>query len=228
MTRLDPFTSQAPDWWDEDAGPAVALHKMNPLRMDAVEKHASLTGAAVLDVGCGAGIATEELHRRGADVIGVDANHAMIHAALARPNASAVRYVEGEIPGALEDLGVPEESFDVVTCFELLEHVTTPDALIDSAARYLKPGGILAMSTINRTLRAFLAAIVGAEHVLKIVPRGTHQYDMFLKPSEVAKMCRDAGLSTVETRGMLYLPVIQKAHFVSDHAVNWLGVYRKG
>lgn len=231
MTNADPqelakFSETAHRWWDPDSefGP---LHHINPLRLEWIEQFARLEGKRVLDVGCGGGILSEAMARRGADVLGIDLGTkalrvAQLHAL--ETGATSVEYREI----AVEAL-VPERpgSFDVVTCMELLEHVPDRASIVNACAALVKPGGWLFFSTINRSPKAFLFAIVGAQHVLNLLPKGTHEYARLIRPSELARWCRDAGLDLHATRGMEYNPITRRYRLSADTSVNYLFACRR-
>jgi len=218
--ELAKFSDLAHRWWDP-AGEFRPLHELNPLRLAWIAGHAPLEGRAVLDVGCGGGILAEAMARRGARVTGIDMADkplkvAELHllesgAEVRYENASAEQYAEAHA-GA----------FDVLTCMEMLEHVPDPQSALAACARLLKPGGRAFFSTINRNPKAYLFAVIGAEYLLKLLPRGTHDYSRFIRPSELARWCRDAGLRTVELAGMTYNPLTRRYRLGADCDVNYL------
>ena len=230
-TNADPrelakFSELAHRWWDTESD-FRPLHQINPLRLDWIDGLAPLAGKRVLDVGCGGGILADSMARRGADVLGIDLaakplKVAQLHAIeAATPRIAyrevAVEALADEMPGA----------FDVLTCMEMLEHVPDPGSIVAACGRLVKPGGWAFFSTINRNAKAFLFAIVGAEHVLKMLPKGTHEYARFIRPSELAQWCRDAGLTLVETRGMEYNPLTRRYWLSGDTGVNYLFACRR-
>ena len=186
------------DWWDPQ-GPMQALHAINPARFQYIEEYGPLAGRAVLDVGCGGGLLTESLARAGANATGVDLSATALEQARthAREQALDIEYLEQDA-NALS--GQRPEAFDVVTCMELLEHVPDFPALLGDCERLLRPGGSLFVSTLNRTVSAFILAIVGAEHIAGILPVGTHRYDRFIRPSELAQATRDLRLEVEDIR----------------------------
>ncbi len=230
-TNADPrelakFSELAHRWWDTESD-FRPLHQINPLRLDWIDSLAPLAGKRVLDVGCGGGILADSMARRGADVLGIDLaakplKVAQLHAIEAGTPRIAYREVAAE---ALAD-EMPA-GFDVVTCMEMLEHVPDPAAIVAACARLAKPGGWLFFSTINRNAKAFVFAIVGAEQVLKLLPRGTHEYAKFLRPSELAGWCRAAALEPVATRGLEYNPLSRRYRLSADTSVNYLVACRK-
>ncbi|MCI4429295.1 MAG: bifunctional 2-polyprenyl-6-hydroxyphenol methylase/3-demethylubiquinol 3-O-methyltransferase UbiG [Burkholderiales bacterium] len=231
MSNADPqelakFSDLAHRWWDPDSE-FRPLHQINPLRLEWIDALVRLAGKSVLDVGCGGGILADAMARRGASVLGIDLaakplRVAQLHALEAQ--TSGVEYREVSAEALAEER---PQSYDVITCMEMLEHVPDPSAIVDACARLTKPGGWLFFSTINRNPKAFLFAIVGAEHVLKLLPKGTHEYARFIRPSELAQWCRTAGLSPGEMRGMEYNPLIRRYSLTHDTSVNYLMAWRK-
>ena len=231
MSNADPqelakFSDLAHRWWDPDSE-FRPLHQINPLRLEWIDTLVRLAGKSVLDVGCGGGILADAMARRGASVLGIDLaakplRVAQLHALEAQN--SGVEYREVSAEALAEER---PRSYDVITCMEMLEHVPDPSAIVDACARLTKPGGWLFFSTINRNPKAFLFAIVGAEHVLKLLPKGTHEYARFIRPSELAQWCRTAGLSPGEMRGMEYNPLIRRYSLTHDTSVNYLMAWRK-
>ena len=210
MRNIDPselakFERLASRWWDAD-GEFRPLHQINPLRLDYIDRLVSLNGKSVLDVGCGGGILSESMWERGATVTGIDAGHGPISVATlhARERAAKIDYREGTAEELAED---GPGRFDVITCMELLEHVPEPSQTIAACASMLRIGGSAFFSTINRNPKSFLFAIVGAEYVLNILPRGTHRYAKFIRPSEMEAWCRKAGLITAGIIGLHYNPL---------------------
>ena len=231
MPNVDPhelakFSELAHRWWDTESD-FRPLHEINPLRLDWIDGLAALNGKRVLDVGCGGGILADSMARRGADVLGIDlAGKALKVAQLHAIEAATPRVAYREV--AAESLAIEApESFDVVTCMEMLEHVPEPASIVAACARLLKPGGKAFFSTINRNAKAFAFAIVGAEHVLKLLPKGTHEYARFIRPSELAGWCRAAGLDLVEMRGLEYNPLSRRYRLSADTSVNYLVACRK-
>lgn len=232
-TNADPaelakFSELAHRWWDPESE-FRPLHQINPLRLDWIAGLTELKGRQVLDVGCGGGILSESMARRGAHVLGIDLSTkalrvAQLHAlecevqGLAYQETSAEALAQ-EMPGA----------FDVVTCMEMLEHVPEPQAVVQACARLVKPGGWVFFSTINRNPKSFLFAIVGAEYVLRLLPRGTHEYDKFIRPSELGGYARSAGLTLDHTRGLQYNPISRRYWVDADTSVNyWLATRKEG
>jgi 2-polyprenyl-6-hydroxyphenyl methylase/3-demethylubiquinone-9 3-methyltransferase len=230
-TNADPqelakFSELAHRWWDTESE-FRPLHQINPLRLDWIDNRANLAGTRVLDVGCGGGILSDSMARRGATVLGIDLAEkplkvAQLHALEASTENVEYREVAAEALAA-EAPG----RFDTVTCMEMLEHVPDPSAIVRACATLVRAGGWVFFSTINRNAKAFLFAIVAAEHVLQLLPKGTNEYARFIRPSELAQWCRNAGLELVETRGMEYNPVTRRYWFSADTSVNYLIACRK-
>ena len=231
MINADPhelakFSELAHRWWDTESD-FRPLHEINPLRLDWIDGLAALGGKRVVDVGCGGGILADSMARRGADVLGIDlATKALKVAQLHAIEAATPRVEYREVAAEALAADVPE-SFDVVTCMEMLEHVPDPGSIVAACGRLLKPDGWAFFSTINRNAKAFAFAIVGAEHVLKLLPKGTHEYAKFIRPSELAGWCRGAGLDAVATRGMEYNPLSRCYRLSGDTGVNYLVACRK-
>jgi 2-polyprenyl-6-hydroxyphenyl methylase / 3-demethylubiquinone-9 3-methyltransferase len=224
--ELAKFSELAHRWWDKESE-FRPLHEINPLRLDWIEQHVRLGGQRVVDIGCGGGILSDAMARRGAQVLGIDlASKALkvarLHALEAETPSIEYREVAAEALAA-EQPG----QFDVVTCMEMLEHVPQPASVVNACAQLVKPGGWVFFSTINRNAKAFLFAIVGAEHVLNLLPKGTHEYARFIRPSELAQWCRDAGLTLAATRGMEYNPVTRRYRLSGDTTVNYLIACRR-
>ncbi|EQD51639.1 Ubiquinone biosynthesis O-methyltransferase [mine drainage metagenome] len=212
--------SWAEDWWDPD-GSYATLHHINPVRLSFMKKRVDLAGRHILDIGCGGGILTEALAQAGAEVTGIDTSPEAIRIAEAhaRKQGLGIHYQVGEASDLLQKR---RQSFDIVTCFELVEHVPDPRTIIQNAAELTRLGGTVLVSTINRTLRAWLFAIVAAEHVLQLTPRGLHRYDRFRTPEEIEDWAKAAGLRLCDRRGLLYLPWLHTAFLTGDLSVNYL------
>jgi 2-polyprenyl-6-hydroxyphenyl methylase/3-demethylubiquinone-9 3-methyltransferase len=219
------FDRLAARWWDPE-GESRPLHDLNPVRLGYIADRTNLKGARALDVGCGGGILSESLARAGANVIAIDLAPAVLDIARLHLHESgvAVDYRESSVEALAA--GMPA-AFDVIACMEMLEHVPDPGSVIRACATLLKPGGNLFVSTLNRTPLAFGAAILGAEHVLKLLPRGTHHYEQFLKPSEIAAELRASGLVLEDVSGIAYNPFSRKASLTSSTAVNYLAHAKK-
>ena len=231
MINADPlelakFSELAHRWWDPESE-FRPLHQINPLRLDWIDALAPLRGRRVLDVGCGGGILADAMARRGADVLGIDLagkplKVAQLHAFEAATPSIEYREVAAEALAAEQPA-----SFDSVTCMEMLEHVPDPSSIVGACAALAKPDGWVFFSTLNRNPKSFLFAIVGAEHVLRLLPRGTHEYARFIRPSELARWCREAGLEPQASRGLTYNPLTRRYRLSSDTDVNYLMACRR-
>ena len=218
--ELEKFGRLAHRWWDPH-GEFRPLHEINPLRLDWIDRHASLAGKRVLDVGCGGGILAEAMARRGAQVTGIDLSEKALRVAELHLLESKLDIAYREIMA--EELATQHPGeFDVVTCMELLEHVPDPAGMVAACARLVRPGGLVFFSTINRNPKSYLFAVVGAEYVLKLLPKGTHDYLRFIKPSELSRWSRAAGLAADELLGMTYNPFTRRYSLGSDCDVNYL------
>lgn len=214
------FDKLAARWWDPE-GESRPLHDLNPVRAAYVARNASLGDARVADVGCGGGLLSEALTRAGADVVGIDLGKAVIDVARLHLLESGLQ-VDYRVQSSAQLASTEAGGFDVVCCMELIEHVPDPEALVSDLADMLKPGGKLFMSTLNRTPVSFAAAIVGAEYLLRMLPRGTHHFEQFIKPSELARTLRGNGLILDEVCGIGYNPLTRKAFLSGNAAVNYL------
>ena len=219
------FDAAAPRWWDPD-GEFRPLHDLNPARLDYIEARAGLAGSRVVDVGCGGGLLAEGMARRGARVLGIDlAPEALAVARLhALESGLAVEYREVPVEALAESA---TGQFDLVTCLEMLEHVPDPAAVVASIARLVRPGGNAVVSTINRNARSFALAIVGAEYLLRLLPMGTHRYARLIRPSELSRWARAAGLELVDLAGLGYDPFRRRARLTDDVSVNYLAHFRR-
>lgn len=214
------FEALASRWWDKTSE-FKPLHDINPLRVNYIDERASLAGKKVLDVGCGGGILSEAMAHRGAEVHGIDMGEAPLAVAQLHSLESGVSVNYRQITA--EQLANQEPgSYDIVTCLEMLEHVPSPQSVIEACQKLLKPGGHLFLSTINRNPKSYLFAIIGAEHVLKMLPKGTHEYKKFIKPSELGTYVRNANLEMLDLTGMTYNPLIKEYKLSRDVDVNYL------
>jgi 2-polyprenyl-6-hydroxyphenyl methylase/3-demethylubiquinone-9 3-methyltransferase len=218
--ELQKFSDLAHRWWDPSSE-FKPLHEINPLRLGWIDKCCGLAGKRVVDVGCGGGILSESMAAVGATVSGIDLSEKALGVARLHLFESGqkvdYRHCSAE-QFAAENAG----SFDAVTCMEMLEHVPDPSSTVAACAQMVKPGGDVFFSTLNRNPKSYLLAVVGAEYVLNLLPRGTHEYDKFIKPSELARYCRDAGLEFVELLGMSYNPLTRVYSLGADTDVNYL------
>jgi 2-polyprenyl-6-hydroxyphenyl methylase/3-demethylubiquinone-9 3-methyltransferase len=219
------FDAAAPRWWDPE-GEFRPLHDLNPARLDYIEARAGLAGRQVLDVGCGGGLLAEAMARRGGRVLGIDlAPEALAVARLhALESGVAVEYRQVEVESLA---GTMPAGFDVVTCLEMLEHVPDPSAVVAALARLVRPGGHVIVSTINRNAKAFALAIVGAEYVMRLLPMGTHRYARLIRPSELSRWARAAGLELADLAGLEYDPLGRSARITRDVSVNFLAHFRR-
>ncbi|WIX34655.1 bifunctional 2-polyprenyl-6-hydroxyphenol methylase/3-demethylubiquinol 3-O-methyltransferase UbiG [Salinicola sp. JS01] len=198
------FDALASRWWDRE-GDFKPLHDINPLRLGFIDRHVALAGKRVLDVGCGGGILSEAMAQRGADVVGIDLGEAPLAVARLHQQESGVEvdYRHASVESMAE---AHAGEFDVVTCLEMLEHVPDPGAVVEACAKLVKPGGHLFFSTINRNPKSYVFAIIGAEYVLRLLPRGTHDYHKLIRPSELSAWCREHGLRLRDQTGLTYNP----------------------
>ena len=218
--EVNKFAELADEWWNKN-GDFKPLHVINPLRVNYIKEKLDLESKSILDVGCGGGLLTEALYDSGANVTGIDAAGPGIEVAKIHANKGnkKINYFEQT---AEELLNKNSELFDVVTCLEVLEHVPDPKSLVKTCIQLLKPNGHLFLSTINRNPRSWITAIVGAEYIFNLLPKGTHEFDKFIKPSELASYVRSGNANLLETKGMFYNPITHKANLNNDLGVNYL------
>ena len=224
--ELAKFSDLAHRWWDPESE-FRPLHQINPLRLEWIDTLAALRGKRVLDVGCGGGLLAEAMAKRAGQVTGIDLaakplGVARLHALEAGVANLEYREIATEALAAEQPAG-----YDVVTCMEMLEHVPEPAAVVQACATLVRPGGWVFFSTLNRSPKSFLFAIVGAEYVLRLLPRGTHEYARFIRPSELARWARDSGLAQHESRGMAYNPLTRRYALTGDTSVNYLVACRR-
>ena len=224
--ELAKFEALAQSWWDPK-GPSKPLHDLNPLRLQYVQRLAELPNKEVLDVGCGGGILSEAMARVGAKVLGIDLGQGVL-------DVAELHAMEAKVPVAYravaaEDLARERPgAFDVVTCMEMLEHVPDPGATLGALAQLVRSGGDVIVSTLNRNARAFAVAIIGAEYIARVLPRGTHEYRKFIRPSELARWGREVGLELKDLTGISYNPLTRAFRLSSDTSVNYLAHFRLG
>lgn len=231
MINADPqelakFSDLAHKWWDPESE-FRPLHQINPLRLDWIDQFAAISGKNVVDVGCGGGILAESMARRGANVLGVDLADKPLKVAQLHAMEGGVANLEYRSIAA-EDLAAEQPAaFDVVTCMEMLEHVPDPSSIIRACAGMARPGGWVFFSTLNRNPKSFLFAIVGAEYLLKLLPQGTHEFSRFIRPAELARWIREAGLELVQFKGLEYNPLTRRYWLSGDTSVNYMVACRK-
>jgi 2-polyprenyl-6-hydroxyphenyl methylase/3-demethylubiquinone-9 3-methyltransferase len=218
--EVDKFSQLAHRWWDPD-GEFRPLHEINPLRLEWIDGSVGLAGKKVLDVGCGGGILTEAMTRRGAQVTGIDMSDKALRVAELHLHESQLE-IAYEKAMAEDYAELHPGQFDVVTCMELLEHVPQPSSVVEACARLVRPGGQVFFSTLNRNPKSYLFAVIGAEYLLKLLPKGTHDYRRFIKPSELARWSRESDLRPEELMGMTYNPLTRRYRLGSDCDVNYL------
>lgn len=225
LHEIQKFGSQAERWWDPN-GEFKTLHQVNPLRLEFIQRYADLQGKRLVDVGCGGGILTEGLAKAGADALGVDLSEDLIDIADLHGLETGVTAHYQKI--SAETLAAEQPaSFDHVTCMEMLEHVPDPASIIQACATLVKPGGMVFFSTLNRVPKAYLLAIVAAEHVLKMVPKGTHEYKTFIQPAELSQMARNVGLELQGMIGIEYSPFTKEFRLGKDIDVNYIAAFQR-
>ena len=219
--ELAKFSELAHRWWDPESE-FRPLHQINPLRLEWINAQIPLAGKMVLDIGCGGGILSEAMARKGADVLGIDlASKSLKVAQLHALEAAVAKLRYREV--SAEDLAIESPgTFDVVTCMEMLEHVPAPSSVVNACAALVKPGGWVFFSTLNRKPKAYLHAILGAEYLLQMLPRGTHDDQKFITPAELARMCRQAGLELVDSKGLSYNPLSKQYRLIDSLDVNYM------
>lgn len=224
--ELRKFEDIARKWWDKNSE-FKPLHDINPLRVGYITERVDLNGKRILDVGCGGGLLSEAMAAMGASVIGIDAGEGPISVAKLHRHESNI-WVDYELTTIEAYAESNPEPFDVITCLEMLEHVPDPSSVINTCRKLLKDDGHLFLSTINRNPKAYLFAIVGAEYLMDLVPKGTHDYEKLIQPSEMAAWCRDADLNIINLRGMTYNPITQVYRMGSNVDVNYMAHARPG
>jgi 2-polyprenyl-6-hydroxyphenyl methylase/3-demethylubiquinone-9 3-methyltransferase len=222
--EIEKFSQLAHRWWDPTSE-FRPLHEINPLRLNYIEELAGMEGKSIVDIGCGGGILSESMAASGANVTGIDLSEKALKVAKLHllESGQQVDYRKITVESLAEE---KPQHYDIVTCMEMLEHVPDPMSVIQSCAKLAKPGGWVFFSTINRNPKSYVYAIIGAEYVLNILPRGTHEYAKFIKPAELARMARNAGLSSKEMTGMTYNPFTKVYALESDSSVNYIMAYQ--
>jgi ubiquinone biosynthesis O-methyltransferase len=224
--EINKFDEIAHHWWNPQ-GEFRALHTINPLRLGWINKHAPLKDKKVLDIGCGGGILSDSMARSGAQVLGIDMSGKALQAAM-------LHMLEEQTPSlsfkqiTAENLAAEQPAqYDIITCMELLEHVPNPESVIQAISQLLKPGGWAFFATINKNLKAKTLLILGAEYILKLIPKGTHDYERFIRPADLANMARKTGLNLSAQTGLQYNPITHTAHLNSDVSVNYMQAYQR-
>lgn len=224
QNEIAKFDHFAEDWWDPN-GPMKPLHLLNPVRLDYIKNQADIKNKRILDVGCGAGLLSEAMAREGADVTGIDLSDAALSAAKAHAEEDTISVDYQNTP--VETLAEQSpRTFDIVTCMEMLEHVPDPEQVIRACAQLTKPGGLVFFSTLNRNLKSYAFSILAAEYLLKLLPKGTHDYAQFIRPSELARWARNASLDLKDLSGMRYHVLKQSFNLSRDLSVNYLACYQ--
>jgi 2-polyprenyl-6-hydroxyphenyl methylase/3-demethylubiquinone-9 3-methyltransferase len=223
--EIEKFEKLAGRWWDPNSE-FKPLHDINPLRLDYIDRLAPLNDRKAIDIGCGGGLLSEGMAKRGADVIGIDMGKAPLTIARLHQHESGLE-IDYRQTTAEQMAATESDSFDTVTCLEMLEHVPDPAGVIAACAQLIKDDGRVFLSTINRNPKAYLFAVVGAEYLLRLLPKGTHDYSKFIRPSEMEKWARAAGLQMTDLTGMSYNPLTQEYKLGSDVSVNYLACFRK-
>ncbi len=220
QNEVNKFADIAEKWWDP-TGDFKPLHVINPLRANYINNKSPVDGLKVLDVGCGGGLLAEALNSKGAEVTAIDVTEANIEVAKLHAQKMQVK-IDYRLVTAEELAQKESQSFDVVSCLEVIEHVPDPGQLIKACSDLLKPDGQMFLSTLNRNPRSFITAIVGAEYIFNILPKGTHEWAKFIKPSELERFMRDAGVKLIESKGMFYNPIFHTANLNNDLGVNYM------
>ena len=225
QSEIDKFSELASRWWDETSE-FKPLHAINPLRLQWIQEHCNLENQNVLDIGCGGGILTESLRNAGAIAKGIDLSKKALQVAKLHSLETGIQ-VEYELISA-EDLAEKESGkYDVITCMEMLEHVPNPRSIVQACAKLAKPGATLFFSTLNRNAKSYMMAILGAEYILKMLPKGTHDYSKFIKPSELAEYVRENGLELIDMMGLHYTPIVDHYYLGPNVDVNYMIAVKK-
>lgn len=217
------FSAHAETWWNP-TGPMKPLHELNPLRLAYIKKHVNIEDKMIVDIGCGGGILTESLASSGAHATGIDMSDAAIQ--IAKQHATQSHLSITYEQASTEDFATTHpHAFDVITCMEMLEHVPNPMAIVAAASQLVKPGGFIFFSTINRTIKSFFSAIIGAEYILNLLPKGTHHYSTFIRPSELTQWCEINGLKLVDIKGITYRPLAKRFEMADAVDVNYIATF---
>ncbi|MBL1140572.1 MAG: bifunctional 2-polyprenyl-6-hydroxyphenol methylase/3-demethylubiquinol 3-O-methyltransferase UbiG [Proteobacteria bacterium] len=222
--ELEKFSSRSEQWWDEK-GEFKTLHQINPVRLTFITSHIEIPDKNVLDIGCGGGILSEAMATQGANVTAIDASKENINVALkhATDNDIEINYLATTAEALSENnFESNHEKFDLITCMELLEHVPDPTSIIQACAKMVKPGGHVMFSTLNRNIKAYMLAVFSGEYLLKLIPKGTHQYEKFIRPSELVSWCNEQGLKLNDLAGMDYNPILNRCSLTKKTDVNYL------
>jgi 2-polyprenyl-6-hydroxyphenyl methylase / 3-demethylubiquinone-9 3-methyltransferase len=222
--EIKKFNALATTWWDTE-GPLRTLHDINPVRLAFIQEQVALNDKKVLDVGCGGGILAESLAKAQAHVTAIDMDPAALETA--RQHAQTEGLVIAYQQQTIESMALTDQTFDIITCMEMIEHVPDPEGIIRHCAALLKPQGYLFVSTLNRHPKAYLMAILGAEYILRLLPRGTHDYQKFVQPAELGQWARMAGLETTRLTGVSYHPFTRKAKLTANLHVNYMACFQK-
>lgn len=220
---VEKFSSLANEWWDKN-GPLHTLHSLNPIRLEYIENFISIENKKILDVGCGAGILSESMQKKGANVDALDASKMAIDVAKkhAKDNSLDIKYHNMLI----EDYN-SDEKYNVITCMEMLEHVPNPESVIMNISRLVKKDGLVFISTLNRSIISYLTSIIAAEHILRVVPKGTHKYKDFIKPYEILKQAEENSLEMIDIKGISYNPLFKSFKIIKNTNINYILCLRK-
>ena len=224
--ELRKFNKLAQEWWNPD-GSFSALHVLNPLRFNYIKNWTELANKKCLDIGCGGGILTESLSKYADHVDGLDMANKAISVAKNHQQLMGIENITYHNSNLENFVEVNYEQYDVLTCMEMLEHVPSPEQIIESCSKAVKNGGHLFISTINRNIKSYLMAIIGAEYILKLIPQGTHEFDSFIKPSEIEKWSRNSGLKLIDLTGVIYNPISKTFKLTDDVSVNYMMYLKK-